>query len=99
MAKVVSDCLLVKPAIDYSQLGCQCEIGFLECCRGLVHALPFGGTFVMGLITGLYCEKWARTVTDPPPSSCGPAPMLEQIQEISKAVTFNKTLDNSLNGF
>lgn len=57
----------------------------VKCCRGLVHALSFGDTFVLGIISGVYSEKRARTFGDPSSPSDGHAPML--VGRLRKPVT------------
>lgn len=44
--------------------------------RGMVYALSFGDTFILGLIGGVHCEEWGRAITKTSSSSSRLAQML-----------------------
>lgn len=58
--------------------------------RGMVYALSFGDTFILGLIGGAHCEEWGRAIRKTYSSSKRLAQMLDVCVFIRVEVDNNK---------
>lgn len=58
--------------------------------RGMVYALSFGDTFILGLISGAHCEEWGRAIRKTSSSSKRLAQMLDIYVFIRVEVDKNK---------